>query len=183
MAHDFSPLKKNINETKEWLLREMSGIRTGRASVALLDNIKPEVYGSRVPISQVASMSGEDARTIRIVPWDKSTMKAIEKAITEADLGVSAVTDDMGMRVVFPELTAERRIQLMKLANEKVETAKIALRGHRTEAIKVLDAQEKEGGMGKDEHKRLKDEVQKLIDTGNEELEATLKKKEEEIAL
>lgn len=182
MAYDFTKLKNHIQETEEWLTREFSGVRTGRASLALLDNVKPEAYGTRTPLSQVASLSLEDARTIRIVPWDKSLGKAIDKAITEADLGVSAVTDDAGLRVVFPELTSERRTMLGKLANEKLEQARITLRGHRTDALKELDAAEKEGGMGEDELKRLKEEVQKLIDAGVLALEAKGKKKQEEIA-
>lgn len=183
MAHDFSKLKKDIAETKEWLSRELSGIRTGRASVALLDTVKPEVYGSRVPLNTIASLTPEDARTIRISPYDKSAVKDIERAITEADLGVSSATDDQGLRVVFPELTAERRTQLIKLAHGKLEEAKIGLRGHRGDAIKLLEKMEKDGGMGKDELKRLKDEVQKMIDAGVEELEKMLAKKEEDISL
>lgn len=183
MAYDFSGLKKQIQETEEWLSREFSTIRTGRASVALLDGVKPEIYGARTPLQQVGSVTVEDARTIRIVPWDKTNGKIIEKAITEADLGVSVVTDDAGLRVVFPELTAERRTMLQKAAGEKLEQARITLRGHRTDALKALDAAEKEGGMGEDELKRLKAEVQKYIDAGMEALDVLLAKKQQEIAL
>lgn len=182
MTYDFSTLKKDISETDEWLQRELTGVRTGRATPALMDTVKPEVYGSRTPMAQVASLSIEDARTLRIVPWDKSLVKAIEKAITEADLGISVATDDMGLRVMFPELTAERRVMLSKIANEKTEHAKVTLRGHRNEAIKALDASEKGGGMSKDELFRYKEEVQKMIDKGTELLEAQLKRKQEEIS-
>lgn len=182
MAYDFSKLDAQVADAKEWLTREFTGIRTGRASPALLDNVKPEVYGTRTPIAQVASVSIEDARTIRIIPWDKSVTKAIEKAITEADLGVSAATDDQGLRVFFPELTAERRVILGKLAGEKTEHARVTLRGHRTEAIKDLEAAEKEGGMGEDELKRLKEEVQKKIDAAGEALDVLYKKKQDEIS-
>ncbi len=183
MAYDFKALDGHIQETEEWLSREFSGIRTGRASAALLDGVRPEAYGTRSPLRDIASVAVEDARTIRIAPWDKTLSKAIEKAITESDLGVSVVTDDAGLRVIFPELTAERRTMLLKLAGEKVEQARITLRGHRGEAIKGIEAAEKEGGMGQDEVKRLKDEVQKKVDAGTEALEALLKKKQEEIAL
>jgi ribosome recycling factor len=183
MAYDFTKLKANIKETEEWLGREFSGIRTGRASVALLDAIKPEVYGARTPLQQVGSITVEDARTIRIVPWDKTVGKSIEKAITEVDLGVSVVTDDTGLRIIFPELTAERRTMLGKLAGEKCEQARVTLRGHRTDALKDLDAAEKEGGMGQDELKRLKEEVQKMIDAGQAALDTHLAKKHEEISL
>lgn len=181
MAYDFSILKGQIKETEEWLSRELSSVRTGRASPALLDSVKPEVYGARTPITQLGSLSIEDARTLRIVPWDKSSVKAIEKGITDADLGVSVVTDDQGLRVIFPELTAERRTLLTKIANEKHEQAKVTLRGHRTDAIKEIDTLEKDG-MGEDLAKRNKEEVQKLIDAANVSLEAIAKKKAEEIA-
>lgn len=183
MAYDFSKLDREIKETEEWLQRELSGVRTGRASAALLDSVKPEVYGARTPLQQLGSVTIEDARTIRVIPWDKTNGKAIEKAITEADLGVSVVTDDQGLRVIFPELTAERRTMLIKLAGEKTETAKITLRGHRADAIKDLEAAEKDGGMSKDEVFRLKEDIQKKIDAGTMALEALLKKKQEEIAL
>ena len=182
MAYDFSKLDANVKETEEWLAREFSGIRTGRSSPAILDSVKPEVYGARTPMQQIGSVSIEDARTLRIIPWDKSVMKAVEKAITEADLGVSVMTDDQGLRVIFPELTAERRGILTKLAGQKCEEARVTLRGHRTDAIKALEAAEKEGGMGEDELKRLKEEVQKKIDQGSENLDALLKRKQEEIS-
>lgn len=182
MAYDFSKLKGQVKETEEWLSREFSTIRTGRAATALLDGVKPEVYGARTPLKELASISVEDARTIRIAPWDKTVVKTVEKAITEADLGVSVVTDDQGLRVIFPELTAERRTMLQKLAGDKLEQARVTLRGHRTDTLKALDATEKEGGMGEDELKRLKEEAQKHIDAGMASLEALLKKKQEEIS-
>ncbi len=181
MAYDFSKLDTNIEETKAWLMREFSGIRTGRASTVLLENIKPEVYDVRTPLAQIASLSIEDVRTIRIIPWDKTIAKSIDKAISEADLGVSVMTDDQGLRVIFPELTAERRGLLIKLAAERFEHSRVTLRGHRTDAIKDLEAAEKEGGMGADDAKRLKEEIQKKIDAGANTLEALFNKKEEEI--
>ena len=182
MAYDFSELKTQIKETEEWLSRELSGVRTGRATPALLDGVKPEAYGTRTPIRELANISVEDARTLRIVPWDKELLKVIEKGITDADLGISVSTDDQGMRVIFPELTSERRTQLSKIASDKTEQARVTLRSHRTDAIKALDAAEKEGGMGKDEVVRLKAEIQKFIDAGNDALAKALEKKEVEIS-
>ncbi len=182
-SYDFSALDSSIKETEEWLVRELSSVRTGRATPAILDTVKPEAYGTRQAVNQIAAITIEDARTLRIVPWDKSLTKNIERAIQDADLGVGLATDDQGLRVTFPELTAERRTMLLKVANEKVEQARIALRGHRTDAIKAVEAAEKEGGMGKDELARYKDEIQKKIDKGNEALEALGKKKEVEIAV
>jgi ribosome recycling factor len=183
MAYDFSKLDSHITETREWLARELSGIRTGRATPTLLDGVRPEAYGTRSPISQMASVTIEDARTIRIVPWDKSLVKNIEKAVVDADLGVGTSVDDQGLRVTFPELTAERRTLLGKLAGEKTEQARVTLRGHRTDTLKDIDGAEKELGMSQDEVKRYKEEVQKKIDKGNEELDTVLKKKLEEISL
>ncbi len=182
MAYNFSKLDGTIKETDEWLTREYTGVRTGRATPSILDVIKPDAYGTRSPVSQLANISVEDARSLRVIPWDKSLTKSIEKAINDADIGVGVSTDDIGLRVTFPELTAERRTMLQRLAREKLETAKVTLRGHRTDALKELDAAEKEGGMGKDDLARLKEEVQKKIDKGGEGLEAQAKRKETEIA-
>jgi ribosome recycling factor len=182
MAYDFSKLKTNIKETEEWLVRELSGVRTGRATPTLLDTIKPEAYGTRTPLRELGSVSTEDARTLRVIPWDKGLLKAIEKGITDADLGVGVSTDDQGLRVSFPELTSERRTQLSKIAGDRTEQAKVTLRSHRTDALKALEAAEEAGGMGEDEVKRLKGEIQKLIDEGNEALMKVFERKEEEIA-
>lgn len=182
MSYDFSKLKTNIKETEEWLSRELSGVRTGRATPTLLDGVKPEAYGARTPLRELASVSVEDARTLRVIPWDKGLLKAIEKGITDADLGVGVATDDQGLRVSFPELTSERRLQLSKIAGDKTEQAKVTLRSHRTDALKALEAAEEAGGMGEDEVKRLKVEIQKLIDAGNDALLKILERKEEEIA-
>jgi ribosome recycling factor len=182
MAYDFSKLKTQTKETEEWLARELSAVRTGRATPSILDGVRPEAYGTRSPLRELGSVSVEDARTLRVVAWDKAILKAIEKGIIDANLGVGVSTDEQGIRVTFPELSTDRRTQLLKLAGDKTEQAKVTLRGHRTEALKALDASEKEGGMGKDEVARLKAELQKLIDTGNEGLGVLLKKKEEEIA-
>lgn len=178
MAYDFQKLKTDIKETEDWLTRELSGVRTGRATPTLLDGVKPEIYGARTPIPNVASVTMEDAKTLRIVPWDKTAVKPIEKAITEADLGVSVSVDDLGLRVSFPALTLERRQQLAKVAGEKSEHAKVTLRGHRNEAIKAIEAEE---GVGKDDIFRAKEDAQKLIDAANASLEAIAKKKQDEI--
>lgn len=181
MAYDFSKLKAQIKETDEWLARELSGVRTGRATPALLDGVRAEAYGTQTPLRELAAISVEDSRTLRIIPWDKSLTKAIEKGIVEADLGVGVAVDDQGLRVSFPELTADRRTQLKKLASEKTEQAKVRLRSHRTDAIHEIDALKK-GGMAEDQAKRDKEELQKLIDTGTEALLKHLQRKEQEIS-
>jgi ribosome recycling factor len=177
MAYDFSKFKAKVKETEEWLKKELSNVRTGRASAAILDSIKIESYGSMVPITQVGNIGTDDARSLRIVPWDMSQVKEIEKAITVANLGVGIVTDDKGLRVIFPELTGERRIQITKIAKEKVEEARKTLRMHRDDVMKDMQARE----LPKDDMFRAKNDAQKLVDEGNKALDALLAKKEQEI--
>src|SRR3989344_5567052 len=182
MAYDFTSLKNKIKETEEWLPRGLSLVRTGRATPTPLGSVKPEAYGTRTSLKELSSVSVEDARTLRIIPWDKTLTKAIEKGITDADLALGVSTDDQGLRASFPELTSERRQQLTKIARDRTEQAKVTLRSHRTDALKALESAEKTGGIGEDETKRLKGEIQKFIDTGNETLLKILERKESEIA-
>ncbi len=164
-----------------WLEGEYTGIRTGQATPALLDSVKVESYGSMMPINQVASLSIEDARTLRISPWDSSVVKSLETAIRDADLGVSVVADSSGLRVMFPELTGERRVQLLKLAKSKQEDARVSVRSLRDEAMKAIEKLEKEGGMGEDEKFAKKDAIQKQVDNTNRSLDNLYAKKEMEI--
>lgn len=181
MAYDFSPFKNKVKETEDWLNRELSAVRTGRATPTLLDGVRADAYGAKSPLKEVAAVSVEDARTLRIIPWDKDLLKAIEKAVTDADLGVGVSIDDQGLRVSFPELSSERRTQLTKIAGDRAEQARVTLRSHRTDAIKEIERLQKEG-MSEDQAKRDKEQVQKLIDEGNEALSEVLKRKEAEIA-
>lgn len=179
--NNFHTLKTSIKDIEEWLKREFQGIRTGRATPALLDSIQVEAYGSRMPLNQVGGVSVEDARTLRISPWDQSQVKAIEKAIVDANLGVGVGSDDKGVRVSFPELTGERRTQLIKIMKEKLEEARVKLRGARGDVISQLEREEKEGELSKDDLFRQKGEVQKIVDQGNEAFDILAKKKEVEI--
>jgi ribosome recycling factor len=181
MAYNFQPLKQAIAGVEEWLKKEFQGIRTGRATPSFLDSIQVEAYGSRMPLNQVGGIAIEDARTLRISPWDMSQVKAIEKAIVDANLGVGVGSDDKGVRISFPELSSERRTQLIKLMKEKLEEARVRVRSARTETMSAIEKSEKEGGMGKDELFRLKAEVQKIIDDAGESLDALAEKKEQEI--
>ena len=181
MMYDFTKLKNKVRETEDWMKKEYQGIRTGMASPQLLDGIQVESYGQRMPLNQVGSVSIADPKSLLVTPWDASQVKAVEKAITVANLGVSLKTDEKGVRVFFPELTSERREMLLKLAKEKMEQAKITLRTVRDEIIKDIDMKEKEGGMGEDDKFRFKAEMQKLVDGGNHALEEIFVKKEKEI--
>ncbi|NDE68418.1 ribosome recycling factor [bacterium] len=181
MAYDFTKFKKQIESTQEWLKREFSGIRTGQASPAILDSIRVDSYGTLSPIAQVGSVTAEGPRTLRIVPWDMSMVKEIEKAITLANLGVSVGADDNGLRVNFPELTADRRVQIVKLAKEKLEEAKKEVRRHRDDVMKILNTSEKDGSLSKDDAFRHKNEAQKIVDDANKKLDEAYVKKEKEI--
>ena len=178
---DFTPLQEQLAETQEWLRKEYRGLRTGRATPTLLDGIRVESYGSRVPLNQVANVGVEDARTLRITPWDTAHIKDIEKAITAANLGVGVSSDEKGVRVTFPELTAERRDSLVKIAKEKLEEARKSIRAARDEVWSELQAQERNGDISEDEKFRYKDELQKYVDAAGEALEAAFTSKEEEI--
>ena len=167
---------------EEWLKRELSSIRTGRATPAILDNIKVEAYGSDMQMSGVASISVEDARMLRVTPWDASLGKAIEKAIVASDLGLSVAVDDKGVRVMFPELTSDRRTTFLKVAKQKLEDARVTLRAEREKVLKDIEAQEKAGSMGEDDKFRFKTELQKMVDEVNSAMDALLAKKEKEIA-
>ena len=182
MTYDFSTLKTRIKETEEWLARELSGVRTGRATPTLLDAVKAEAYDTHTPLRELASVSVEDARTLRIIPWDMSLIKKIEKGITDANLGVGISSDDQGLRVSFPELTSERRTQLVKLAKEKVEEARTMLRSLRDDVWNDIQKQERDGKMPEDDKFRAKEDMQKRVDAANTKFDEALMRKEKEIA-
>lgn len=174
-------IKQKLQETKDWLQNEYTGIRTGQANPGLLDNIKIESYGALMPLNQVGSIGIEDARTLRVSPWDDSQIAAIEKSVREADLGVSVATDSSGLRVIFPELTVERRAQLAKLAKSKLEDARIAVRSVRDEVMKQIEKMLKDGDLSEDEKFTKKEAVQLSVDGVNRDLEALFEKKEQEL--
>jgi len=182
MTYDFKPFEKRIKEIEERAGKELAGIRTGRAAPAILDGVLVESYGTRVPIVQVATVNVEDARTIRIAPWDMANAKEIEKAITVANLGLSVGMDEKGVRVSFPELTSERRTQLLKLAKEKVEELRTELRVARDRVWSDIQKQEKDKLMAEDDKFRAKDEMQKRVDSANKIFDAALARKEKEIS-
>jgi len=174
-TNDISP---KLQEAIEWLKKEFAAIRTGQASPALLDGVRVDSYGASMPMNQVATVGVEDARTLRISPWDATQIPAIEKAIQLADLGVSLSTDSSGIRVIFPELTADRRVQLQKLAKSKFEDARISVRSVRDEAMKHIEKLEKDGEIGEDAKFSQKESVQKKVEATNASLETLFASKE-----
>lgn len=181
MTYDFSTFRTRVTEIEEWLRKELSSLRTGRATQAVLDSITVDAYGSQSPLAHVATISIEDARTIRVSPWDRSHVKLIEAGIQKANLGLSVSVDDHGLRVIFPELTGERRQQLIKLLKERLEEARISLRKEREALIGDFKRAEKDGELSEDEHARAKDELQKYVDEANRHFDESAAKKETEI--
>lgn len=175
-------IRSRLQEAATWLQNEYAGIRSGQASPQLLDGVRVESYGSQVPLNQVGSVNVEDARTLRIGVWDAGAISDVEKAIQDANLGVSVATDSNGLRVVFPELTSERREQLLKLAKSKLEDARITVRSVRDETIKSVDKEQREGNISEDERFAHKENIQSEIEVINKELEALFQKKESELA-
>jgi len=182
MAYNFSLLKQETKNIEEWLRREFTTIRTGRATPAILDSVRVEAYGADMSIVELANVSVEDARMIRVTPWDMALVKTIEKGITASDLGLSLAVDDKGLRITFPELTSDRRTSLIKIAKQKLEDARVTLRTERERVIKDIEKQEKEGSISEDEKFRLKAELQKMLDDTNRVLDEIFVKKEKEIS-
>jgi ribosome recycling factor len=183
MTYDFSQLDTGLQAAKEWLMREYAGVRTGRATPAILDSIGVSAYGSIMPIKQVANISVEDARTLRVIPFDMSVAKDIERAIAAANLGVGTNADSAGLRVTFPDLTGERRAELVKIAKQKLEEARTAVRVARDECWKAIQEGEREGDMSEDEKFTSKDAMQKKVDEANGGLEQLFNSKEKEMGV
>ena len=179
--YDFKTMDAKIVAAKEWLGKEYRGLRTGRASPAILDSISVSAYGSMMPLKQVGNVGVEDARTLRITPFDPTLLKDLERAIVAANLGVGTTADSTAIRVTFPELTGERRQEFVKLAKAKLEEARTTVRLIREESWKEIQAREKEGTLTEDDKFMLKEELQKKVDAVNEELEKAFEKKETEM--
>jgi len=181
MQYNFSNFKLNLKKVEEFLSKEYSQLSTGRASPMILDGVSVESYGSFQSIKNVASIAIEDPKTLRIAPWDKNQIKSIEKAILVADLGLSVATDDAGIRVIFPQLTTETRQKLVKVLKEKLEEARITVRRERGNVWEEIQKLEKDGKMTEDERERSKEELQKIVDESNKNLEVHFEKKEKEV--
>jgi ribosome recycling factor len=181
MNYNFSQFKTELKKVEEFLSKEYTQLNVGRASPMVLDGISVESYGSRVPLKNVAGISIEDPKTLRIAPWDKSQVKDIEKAIIASNIGLSVATDDMGLRVIFPQLTTETRSSLVKILKEKLEEARITVRRERENVWKDVEAKESDSKLTEDEKFRAKDDLQKIIDETNNNLVAIFEKKEREV--
>lgn len=181
MQYNFNNLKEDLKKVEGHLEKTYRELNIGRASPMVLDSILVESYGAMQPIKNVASVSVEDPKTLRVAPWDKTQIKGIEKAIMLADLGLSLAVDDAGIRVIFPQLTTETRQKLAKVLKERLEDARIAVRKVRGDAWEDIQEKEKNGEMTEDEKKRAKDELEKIVGESNKKLEEMFSKKEAEV--
>ena len=181
MQFNFSNFKTEINKIAEFLSKEYNQLNIGRASPMILDGVSVESYGSHVPLKNVASVSIEDPKTLRIAPWDKNQIKEIEKAIVSSNLGLSVAVDTAGIRVIFPQLTTETRETLVKVLKEKLEENRITVRKERERIWDEVQKLEKEGKITEDERFRAKDDLQKVIDEINQKLEDIFIRKEKEV--
>jgi ribosome recycling factor len=180
-THDIKEIEKRMRASIDALKREFSGLRTGRASANLLDPVQVMVYGSRMPLNQVATVSVPEPRMISVQVWDRSNVAAVDKAIREANLGLNPIMDGQILRLPIPTLTADRRQELVKLAHKYAEQARIAIRNVRREGMDLLKKLEKDGKMSQDDHRGNSEKVQELTDRLIKEVDATLVTKEVEI--
>lgn len=181
MATGYEDFENRMRKTSENLITNLSSVRAGRANAAVLDQISVDYYGVPTPIQQLANISTPDPRSLLIQPWDKSTLKSIEKAILASELGINPQNDGISIRLVFPQLTEERRKELAKQVKKYAEEAKVAIRNIRRDAMDSFKVQKKNGEMTEDDVKIAEKDIQKLTDDMCKEIDALLEKKEKEL--
>lgn len=181
MTYDKNDLKRRMDGAIDALQNEFVGLRTGRASTSMLDPVQVDVYGSKMPLNQVGNVSVPEARLLVVSVWDAGNVKAVEKAIRDAGLGLNPQPDGNNIRVPIPELNEERRTELTKVAGKYAESARVSIRNIRRDGMDSLKAMEKNNDIAEDEHKRLNDEVQKLTDDYVGKIDQMLSDKEKDI--
>ena len=179
--YDKADVERRMKGAVESLKSDLQGLRTGRANTSLLDPVVVEVYGSMMPLSQVATVSAPEPRMLSVQVWDKSNMTPVEKGIAHANLGLNPIIDGQTLRLPIPDLTQDRRKELAKLADQYGEKAKIAIRNVRRDAMESLKADEKKKEISEDDRKRSEDEVQKLTDKHVADTDDAVAKKRQEI--
>jgi ribosome recycling factor len=178
---NFKDLEESIKIITERLSSEFKTIQTGRATPTVLENIHIDAYGSKMHISHVAGISVEDSKTLRVSPYDKGLLKELELSINQADLGLSLASDSEGLRIIFPVLTTERRVQYVKIAKDKFEDAKIKIKLAREECKRAIEKSSKDGDLSEDDKNSKLAELQKIVDKSNEQCESLLTHKEAEL--
>jgi ribosome recycling factor len=181
MSTDLKELEKRMTSAMDALKKEFTGLRTGRASVNLLDPVQVEAYGQRMPLNQVGTVSAPESRLLTVSVWDKGLVTPTAKAIRDSGLGLNPAPDGQLIRIPIPELTAERRNELAKLAHKYAEQGRIAVRNVRRDGMESLKKAEKDGKISQDEHRQKSDEVQKLTDRYVKNVDDSLAHKEKEI--
>ncbi|MCB1462385.1 MAG: ribosome recycling factor [Nitratireductor sp.] len=180
-AIDIKDLKKRMDGAVQSFKHDLSGLRTGRASASVLDSVTVEAYGQSMPINQVGTVTVPEPRMIAVQVWDKGTVGAVERAIRESGLGLNPIVDGTNLRIPLPELNEERRRELVKIAHQYAENARVAIRHVRRDGMDDLKKAEKDGDIGQDEARSQSDQVQKLTDEFIGVVDSTLSHKEEEI--
>jgi len=178
---DEDDLKRRMQGAIGVLKQELGGLRTGRASASLVEPVQVEAYGSHMPLNQVATVSVPEPRLLSVQVWDRSMVQAVEKAIVASNLGLTPSTEGQVIRLRIPELTQDRRKDLVKVAHKYAEAAKVAVRHVRRDGMEVLKKMEKDEHLSKDDHERMSDQVQKLTDQHVGEIDQLLAAKEKEI--
>ncbi len=181
MALDKNDLKRRMDGAIDTLHKEFSGLRTGRASVNLLDSVVVDLYGSKMPISQVGTISVPESRMLSVQVWDGSAVKSVEKAIRDSGLGLNPMPDGNNIRIPIPDLNEERRQELVKVAGKYAESARIAVRNVRRDGMDTIKKLEKGGDITEDDSKKLSDDVQKLTDEAVKKVDSMLSDKEKDI--
>ena len=181
MSTDYSEFEAKMKKTTEVLSEQFAAVRAGKATPAVLDRITVDYYGSPTPIQQIASISTPDARSLLIQPWDGSVLKGIEKAILASDLGINPQNDGRAIRLVFPQLTEERRKELAKQVKKYAEESKVAVRNIRRDAMEKFKAQKKKSEITEDDLKIVEKDMQKLTDDYIKEVDKIAAKKEQEL--
>ena len=185
MAADLNTLKQDLTRRMDGaidtLKREFNGLRTGRAHPGLLEPVRVSAYGSEMPLNQVGSIGAPEPRMLTVQVWDKSMISAVEKAIRDSGLGLNPAADGMVVRVPIPQLTTDRRNELVKTAHKYAEGTRVAVRGVRRDGMEQIKAQEKKHTNGEDVAKTWSDEVQKLTDQYIKKIDETLAEKERDI--
>jgi len=175
MLYNIQSFKLELERIEKWLAKEYSSVHTGIATPMVLDNIMVENYETKMPIKNIAQITIEDSKTLRIIPWDKNQIKNIETAVSNSNLGLSIVSDGEGVRVIFPILTTENKSKLVKILKEKLEDARIHVRQDRQNEIDSI------ADLSEDQTKRAKEDIQKGVDDINKKLEDIFKKKEKDV--
>ncbi len=179
--YDKDDIERRMKGAVESLKSDLGGLRTGRANTSLLDPVMVEVYGSMMPINQVATVSAPEPRMLSVQVWDKANVTAVEKGIAKANLGLNPMIDGQNVRLPMPDLTEERRKDLAKVAGEYGEKAKIAIRNVRRDGMEALKEDEKKKEISEDDQKRMEGDVQKMTDVHVAETDAAVAKKQQEI--